>query len=51
MRAVNIQWDFDDGEEAILPDEIELPKNLIDEDEISDYISDVTGFCHIRVLK
>lgn len=46
MKAVNIQWDFDNGEEAELPNEIDLPENLVDEDEISDYISDVTGFCH-----
>ena len=46
MRAVNIQWDFDDGEEVELPDEIDLPESLVDEDEISDYISDITGFCH-----
>ena len=34
MKAINILWDVDD------------PEELEDEDEISDYISDVTGFCH-----
>ena len=28
-----------------LPTEIEIPDN-ISEDEISDYISDITGYCH-----
>lgn len=46
MKAVNIQWDFDNEEEAELPNEMDLPEGLVDEDEISDYISDVTGFCH-----
>lgn len=46
MKAINIQWDFDDGEGAELPNEIELPEDLVDEEEISDYISDLTGFCH-----
>lgn len=38
MKAINIQWDFDDGEGAELPNDIELPEDLIDEEEISDYI-------------
>ena len=29
-----------------LPNEIEIPEDLEDDDEISDYFSDVTGFCH-----
>jgi len=47
MKAVNIEWDFDNEEDTpLLPTEIEIPKGLEDEDEISDYLSDVTGFCH-----
>ena len=45
IRATNIIWDTD-GEDVILPSEIEIPAGMINEDEISDYISDVTGFCH-----
>lgn len=48
MKAFNIIWDVDDEEDLEgLPTEIEIPENIADdEDEISDYISDVTGFCH-----
>lgn len=45
MKAINIKWDTD-GEFVELPNEIELPLGMVDEDEISDYISDETGFCH-----
>lgn len=45
MKAINIKWDTD-GENVKLPNEIELPFGMVDEDEISDYISDETGFCH-----
>lgn len=57
MKAINIQWDVDYPEDLeSLPKEIEIPYDVfgyedgddIDEymDEIGDYISDVTGFCH-----
>lgn len=47
MKAINILWDTD-GEDIDLPTEIEIPDDidLDDEDAISDYISDLTGFCH-----
>ena len=46
-KAINIQWDVDSPEELeYLPTEIEIPEGMEDEDDISDYISDVTGFCH-----
>jgi len=46
MRAINIEWDTD-GEDIELLTEIEIPDELIGDDEaISDYISEVTGFCH-----
>lgn len=48
MKAINIQWDTDLDKELLehLPKEIEIPEDITDENEISDYISDVTGFCH-----
>lgn len=46
MKVVNIVWDTD-GENIALPTEIEIPDDIADdEDEISDYITDQTGFCH-----
>lgn len=29
-----------------LPNEIEIPEDIEDDDAISDYLSDVTNFCH-----
>lgn len=50
MKAINIKWDTDGDYDIInlLPTEIEIPEKLVaeDEDEISDYISNQTGFCH-----
>ena len=48
MKAINIKWDVDYEEELEnLPTEIEIPNNIdIEDDAISDYLSDVTGFCH-----
>ena len=47
MKAINILWDTD-GEKVNLPSEIEIPDwiDKDDDDEISDYLSDTTGFCH-----
>ena len=47
MKAINILWDTD-GEKVNLPNEIEIPDLMDkeDDDEISDYLSDTTGFCH-----
>ena len=47
MKAVNIMWDTDGDKEIFneLPKEIELPQD-IDADEIGDYLSDETGYCH-----
>lgn len=47
MKAINIIWDVDCEEELEgLPAIIDIPEGLDDEDEISDYITDLTGFCH-----
>ena len=43
MKAINIVWHI--GDEIMLQTEIDIP-NGMEEDEISDYLSDVTGFCH-----
>lgn len=46
MKAFNILWDTD-GEKVKLPKEVEIPEEIAgDTDEISDYLSDQTGFCH-----
>ena len=47
MKAINIEWDVDNDEDIdMLPTEIEIPNGMENPDEISDYISDITGFCH-----
>ena len=49
-KAVDIEWDVDDvdeyDEDIELPIEVEIPDDMYDEDEISDYLSDLVGFCH-----
>lgn len=47
MKAINIIWDVDFEEDLEnLPIEIDIPNGMTDEEEISDYITDETGFCH-----
>lgn len=51
LKAINIKWDLDVENmeakvELSLPREIIVPEDMTDEDEISDYISEFTGFCH-----
>lgn len=47
LKAINIMWDVDYGQDGtLLPTEIEIPAGMVDQDEITDYLSDVTGFCH-----
>lgn len=47
MKAINIKWDVDSEDELDdLPKEVEIPHEMTDTDEISDYLSDLTGFCH-----
>ena len=46
-KAVSIEWDADSEEDLkSLPTEVNIPPGLTDIDEISDYLSDLTGFCH-----
>lgn len=47
LVAINIQWDVDYEEDLDgLPQRVILPEGMTDDDEISDYLSDLTGFCH-----
>lgn len=47
MKAINIIWDVDNEKDIEnLPTEIKIPNGMTDEEEISDYLSDSTGFCH-----
>ena len=47
MKAINIKWDVDNKKDLnYLPKEMEIPNGMTDEDEISDWLSDETGFCH-----
>lgn len=45
MKAINILWDTD-GADISLPAEIQIPPTITDPDEISDYLSVYTGYCH-----
>lgn len=48
MKAINIDWDVDFEEDLeFLPTEIDIPDGMEDEDEISDYITEKTGVCHL----
>ena len=57
LKAVDIKWDVTDDDidemddEACeilesLPTEMIIPEGMTDPDEISDWLSDETGFCH-----
>ena len=47
IKATNILWDVDDEEDLKwLPKEIEIPEAMDNDEDISDYISEQTGFCH-----
>lgn len=53
VRAINIEWDTDGDETVVedLPREIDIPDEVMarldeDEDAVSDYVSEQTGFCH-----
>lgn len=45
--AINIQWDVDDNEDLeYLPQRVKIPRGMDDDDAISDYLTNLTGFCH-----
>ena len=47
MKAINIKWDVDfDKDLKDLPKEIDIPSEITDVEEISDYLTEQTGFCH-----
>ena len=46
LKATNILWDIDYDDDGELPTEIDIPEGMTDEDEISDYLSEVTGYCN-----
>lgn len=46
LIATTIEWDMDEYDNTELPETIEIPEGMIDEDEISDYLSEQTGCCH-----
>lgn len=47
MKAVNIRWSADyDTDGKHLPTEVEIPKELTDVSEISEWLSDTYGFDH-----
>lgn len=46
LKATNILWDTDYDDDGELPTEIDIPEGMTNEDEISDYLSEVTGYCN-----
>ena len=47
LKAVNIEWDVDLAEDLdSLPKEVQIPDGMTDTEEICDYLSNLTGFCH-----
>lgn len=46
LMATNIKWDMDDDDNTEVPETMEIPEDMEDEDEISDYLSEQTGYCH-----
>lgn len=48
LVAYDIKWDTDGDKDVFdnLPSEVNIPEEMVDDEEISDYVSDETGFCH-----
>lgn len=47
MKAIHIMWDVDyDADSVLLPTVVDIPDGMEDDEEISDYLSNLTGFCH-----
>ena len=47
LYATNIQWDVDDNKDLeYLPQRVKIPQGMDDDDTISDYLTNLTGFCH-----
>ena len=47
MRAINIIWDTDGISVDDLPEEVNIPEDedTFNDEDISDYLSDVYGWC------
>lgn len=47
MKAVRIEWDVDDPKDLeSLPTGVRIPSGIDEDEEISDYLTELTGFCH-----
>lgn len=46
MKACNIIWDAEPDVIDTLPTEVEIPNGITDVDDVSNYLSDLTGYCH-----
>lgn len=46
LIATDIEWDVENDDSVELPKSIEIPDGIEDEDEVSDYLSEQTGYCH-----
>lgn len=48
MKAVNIAWDCGDtgADPKTLPKQIKIPKDITDKEEMSEYVTQKTGFAH-----
>ena len=50
LKAVNIEWDVDLAEDLdSLPKEVQIPDGMTDTEEISDYLSNLTGLSLIHI--
>lgn len=45
-KAIDIMWDIDYADEGILPKEVLIPKDMLHEEEISNWLSETYGYCH-----
>lgn len=48
VKATKIDWDAPASVKKVLPKEIEIPEEVIEQmmEIVSDYITDEAGFCH-----
>lgn len=48
LKVINIEWDTDNDRnlQNAFPKEIDIPESINTMEDISNYISDETGFCN-----
>ena len=46
MKAYNIVWDAESDVLPTPPTEVEIPEGITEITEVSDYLSNLTGYCH-----